>query len=290
MHELGAVALQIDGALTRVIEDVGRARSILSDAMARLFGTFSSLRDQLAEERNLFEVTLQQVNGKGSDAGLVGVLRDVLSRFVADIVGISASSVKIMMEVDALRGHADNVGARGKQIENIASTTRMLSLNARIEAQRLGSAGAVFRVVADEIKALALQSAQLSKAISDALAVQSVSLSNASTAVSKLAASDLDHAVASHKHLEVTIARLAEMSSTSLQILSRIQREADTAIQALQFEDMLTQLLNSIADKLRLVQLACRTGSAEQLAELDVKIHRDSVTQRSLGVGTVELF
>jgi len=290
MHEQGAVAHQIDMALTRVVEDLGRARSILSDAMSRLFGTFTRLRDQLADQRNLFEITLQQVNGTGNDAGLVGVLRDVLSRFIEEIVGISASSVKIMMEVEALRGHADNVGMRGKQIEQIASTTRMLSLNARIEAQRLGSAGAVFRVVADEIKALAVQSASLSKAISDALAVQSASLSNASAAVSKLAASDLDHAVESHRHLDLTIGKLAEMSSTSLAILSRIQTEADTAIHALQFEDMLTQLLVSISDKVRLVQQAFRTGSVGELAEFEVKIARDSVTQHSLGVGSVELF
>lgn len=290
MNELGAIAPRIDAALARVIEDLGRARSILSDAMQRLFGTFTSLRDQLAQERALYETTLAQVNGSGADAGLVGVLRDVLARFVQDIVQVSTSSVRIMMEVDALRGHAENVAGRGKQIEAIASATRMLSLNARIEAQRLGSAGAVFRVVADEIKALARQSGDLSKAISDALSVQSASLAKASDAVSKLAASDLDHAVASHKHLDAVIARLAEMSRTSLEILARIQGEADAAIQALQFEDMLTQLLQSIADKLFAVQTACRTGSAEHLGELEVKLHRDPVTQHSLGVGSVELF
>jgi hypothetical protein len=86
------------------------------------------------------------------------------------------------------------------------------------------------------------------------------------------------------------IGRLATMSANSLAILTRIQGEADTAIQALQFEDMLTQLLGSISDKLAAVQTACRTGSAELLGELEVKIHRDAVTQHSLGVGTVELF
>jgi methyl-accepting chemotaxis protein len=290
MNELGLLAPRIDAALTRVIDDLGRARAILADAMHRLFTTFTRLRDQLADERTLYERTLAQVNGAGNDAGLVGVLRDVLARFVQDIVQVSTSSVRIMMEVDALRGHADTVAGRGKQIEAIASATKMLSLNARIEAQRLGSAGAVFRVVADEIKALARQSAELSKAISEALSVQSVALAKASEAVSKLAASDLDHAVASHKHLDAVIARLAEMSKTSLEILARIQIEADGAIQALQFEDMLTQLLASIADKLHAVQTACRTGSSEHLGELEVKIHRDSVTQHSLGVGSVELF
>jgi methyl-accepting chemotaxis protein len=289
MNEQGALAAWIDTALVRVLADLTRARAILTDAMARLFATFSTLRDQLADERRLYEITLQQVNGGGCEVGLVGVLREVLAKFVEDMVQISASSVRIMMEVEVLRGHTQVVAARGKQIEQIASTTRMLSLNARIEAQRIGSAGAVFRVVADEIKGLANQSGELSKTIRDALASQSISLGKASAAVAKLASGDLDHAVASHRHLDVTIAKLAEMSATSLEILARIQAEADSAIQALQFEDMLTQLLQSITDKLELVQTACRTGQLD-VAELDARIHRDAVTQHSLGAGGVELF
>jgi methyl-accepting chemotaxis protein len=290
MDEPGALTAWIDAALARVIADLERARSILSDAMLRLLKTFSQLRAQLAEERALYEITLHEVNGTSADGGLVGVLRDVLARFVTDMVRISATSVRIMLEVESLRGHASNVSARGLQIENIAGTTRMLSLNARIEAQRIGSSGAVFRVVADEIKALAQQSGALSKAIRDALSAQSAALGRTGSEVSMLVAYDLDHAVASHKTLDATIAKLAAMSTSSLAILDRIQAEADAAIQALQFEDMLTQLLQSITDKLETVRTACRTGSSERLTELDVRVQRDTVTQASLAAGSVELF
>jgi methyl-accepting chemotaxis protein len=290
MTELGAMASWIDAALDKVQADLARARAILADAMARLFSTFSTLRTQLAEETALFERALQEVNGTAGDTGLVGMLRDVLSRFVDDMVRIGASSVKIMMEVESLRGHTQQVAASGLKIEQIASTTRMLSLNARIEAQRIGSAGAVFRVVADEIKGLAYQTGELSKAIRDALATQSQSLTNTSTAVAKLAASDLDHAVSSHKQLDETIAKLGHMSAGSLQILSRIQFEADAAIQALQFEDMLTQLLHAISGKLDLVRTACTTGDPSALAELDARVRRDIVTQQTLSTGSVELF
>ena len=282
-----ALAAWVDTALSRVIADLTRARSLLSDAMSRLFTTFTRLRDQLALEHSLYETTLAQVNGTTHNIGLVGALREVLSRFVDDMVRISTSSVKIMMEVESLRGHTQTVALRGQQIEKIASTTRMLSLNARIEAQRIGQAGAVFRVVADEIKNLANESSSLSKAIRDALGVQSASLAQTSTAVSKLAAQDLDYAVSSHRQLDDTIAKLAEMSASSLSILARIQTEADAAIQALQFEDMLTQLLQSITDKLEVVRAGCRTG---KLTDLDTRVNRDAVTQHALDVGSVELF
>ncbi|MGH2897702.1 MAG: methyl-accepting chemotaxis protein, partial [Solirubrobacteraceae bacterium] len=152
MTEVGALASWLDSALAKVIADVARARSLVGEAMARLAAAFGKLREQLAAERALYEATLHEVNGNAGGSGLVGALRDVLARFVDDMVRISAASVKIMIEVESLRGHTSKVAVRGQQIENIASTTRMLSLNARIEAQRIGSAGAVFRVVADEIK------------------------------------------------------------------------------------------------------------------------------------------
>jgi len=290
MDEPVALTAWIDSALAKIISDLGRARSLLADAMSRLQSTFTRLRDQLVQERALYEVTLREVNGTNTAVGLVGMLREVLTRCVDDMVRIGASSVKIMMEVESLRGHTSKVAQRGQQIEKIASTTRMLSLNARIEAQRIGSAGAVFRVVADEIKALANESGELSRAIRDALAVQSASLGQTSTAVSKLAASDLDHAVASYQQLGETVTKLGEMSSRSLALFARIQLETDAAIQALQFEDMLTQLLQSVSDKLELVRVACKGGSTDKLAELDARVQRDAVSQHSLGVGSVELF
>lgn len=290
MTELGDLAPWIDTALAKVISDVGRSRSLLADAMAKLMQTFTGLRDQLMVQRGLLERTLAEVNGSGGEVGLVGVLRDVLSRFVDDMVRIGASSVKIMVEVESLRRHTYQVAASGLKIEQIAGTTRMLSLNARIEAQRIGSVGAVFRVVADEIKALAQQSGELSKVIRDALEVQSNSLGKTSTAVAELAAFDLDHAVASHRHLDETIVKLARMSASSLSILHQIQTEADAAIQALQFEDMLTQLLTAVMDKLEIVRAACKSGMPGDLAELDRKVNRDAVTQRSITSGSVELF
>ena len=265
------MASWLDTALARVIADLGRARSLVSGAMSRLLDAFARLREQLAEERALYEAALLEVNGTAGGSGLVGALRDVLARFVEDMVRISASSVKLMIEVESLRGHTSKVAARGQQIENIASTTRMLSLNARIEAQRNGSSGAVFRVVADEIKALARESGELSKTIRDALAVQSASLAKTSVEVSQLASYYLDHVVSSHKNLDSTIAKLTAMSAASLEILARIQVEVDAALQALQFEDALSQLLQSITEKLEAVRTACRSGDVAQLADLEAR-------------------
>lgn len=290
MADLGPLGVSIDAALSTAIADLGRARTLLADAMSRLTQTFTRLRQQLAAEHAMFEQTLAHVNGSGDDPGLVGVLRNVLSRFVDDMVRIGASSVKIMVELEALRKHSQQVASNGRKIEQIAGTTRMLSLNARIEADRVGNVGAVFRVVANEIKALASEAGSLSKAIRDALSTQSKSLATTSAAVSQLSASDLNQAVATHQILDETIAKLAAMSNESLDLLARIQLEADAAIQALQFEDMMSQLLQSVVARLETVRAALRTGSTTAVAELDKQLRHDTVSQQSMQAGTVELF
>ncbi len=259
--------------------------------MKQLFETFERLRDHLAEERAHYEQAIFAITGTAAKQGLVGVLRDVLGRFVEDIVRLSQSSVRILMEIDALRGHAETVATRGHRIEKIAATTRVISLNARIEAHRVGEHGKVFGVVADEIKALAHETSELSKAIRSAIASQAASLDVASKAASELAATDLDVVLASHKQLESTIARLSDVSTTSTAALERIQEDVDRAIQALQFEDMLDQLLAAIGRKVSTVRSVCGgLPEGQTIQSALAEVERDAVTQQSVSAGAVELF
>lgn len=293
MQDAAALAAWMERSLEKVVGDVGRARSLVRDAMSKLFDSFGHLRDHLAEERVLYEDAIHAISGNGADQGLVSIVREVLTRFVGDLQRLSESSSRILGEVEALRGHADEVATRGHRIEKIAHTTRVISLNARIEAQRVGSAGAVFRVVADEIKALAGESGDLSKAIRHAIEQQARSLSETRKAADQLATADLGVIVDSHAQLDGMIAQLARVSRTSTEALVRIQADVDAAIQALQFEDMLTQLLAAVSDKLESIRGACSTVARGKTLDLDGVervVRRDAVTQSAVEAGGVELF
>ena len=79
--------------------------------------------------------------------------------------GIAESAKEVSVLVQALETSSKEIGDIIGMISNISDQTNLLALNASIEAARAGEAGRGFNVVASEIKKLADESKNASKAI-----------------------------------------------------------------------------------------------------------------------------
>jgi methyl-accepting chemotaxis protein len=115
-------------------------------------------------------------------------------------------------------------------MQNIASQTNLLSMNAAIEAAHAGEAGKGFAVVADEIRKLAENSGEQSKTISTVLkkikdAIDKITLST-DTVLKKFEAIDSEVRVVSDQVENIRNA-MEEQSTGSQQILEAIEQLND---------------------------------------------------------------
>lgn len=121
-------------------------------------------------------------------------------------VGVSAARVKEMGQ------RSDQIGAIVETIDDIASQTNLLALNAAIEAARAGEHGKGFAVVADEVRKLAEKSAAATKEIAGLIKSIQQTVSEAVTAMNESAA-----------EVETGVSRANESGQALASILSAVE-------------------------------------------------------------------
>jgi methyl-accepting chemotaxis protein len=187
-------------------ESVSQSSSAIEEMLANIQSVTHTLINNEANVKNL------------SEAAEIG--RAGLQQVSADIREIARES-EGLLEINGV-------------IENIASQTNLLSMNAAIEAAHAGEAGKGFAVVADEIRKLAESSSAQSKTISAVLKkiTGSIGLITKSTDAVLKKFEAIDTGVKTVFTQEENIRRaMEEQSAGSQQILEAVSRLTDISTQ-----------------------------------------------------------
>lgn len=299
--------------------EAGRVQSLLSDAIHTLVVSFTELHKLLQNQQSIASDLTQnyrndRTDGAGTFQDFVTQTSDTLSLFVEATIATSHSSVMLVERMDEIRCKVDAILGIIEEINGIAGQTNLLALNAAIEAARAGEAGRGFAVVADEVRALSNRSSGFADNIRSLVSDVHGAVIGAEEALRQLAERDMSFALHSKQQIEEMMTSLQATNSQIMGVVDQmgdisaeVGTKVNTAVRALQFQDMSDQLLNhlqkrlsnwqQISDAAALAVSARANGDWKQLQEALQQCNQRlmlldhvPVKQNNVSSGEVELF
>ncbi|MGL4398018.1 MAG: methyl-accepting chemotaxis protein [Hyphomicrobium sp.] len=177
--------------IERIAKALGQQTTEMRGAATTLSGAAASATDKAG-------TAAEASSNAASNAHTVAAAAEELSASIREIStqahrasATVSEAAKIARDTDSdvksLADTAQKVGAMVEMINQIASQTNLLALNATIEAARAGDAGRGFSVVAQEVKALAEQTAKATREISELVSGVQVSTDTAVNSLQSIA-------------------------------------------------------------------------------------------------------
>ncbi|WP_165899697.1 methyl-accepting chemotaxis protein [Sphingomonas sp. PP-CE-1G-424] len=164
------------------------------------------------------------------------------TRLSADLSAQAADcAVRLAKDMTDVQDEARAIGAIVGLITGIAARTKLLALNASMEAARVGEAGKGFAVVADAVKSLAAQTAEATGAIADQIAGVQRGTGAAYTGLLHIRAmvqdmaggiEDLASSIGEQAQSGQVISRNVDGTATDLDLIGRLVADVSVATQS----------------------------------------------------------
>ncbi len=282
-------------------------QTLVRDAIVSAQEAFYALAERVRRQRTLIGEVVARSNQTTSDAvsieDFIDEIRPLFDALTNEISRSGAEAVSGVAKMDEMSTALERVFRQLAQVEDIAMQTNMLAINATIEAARAGKQGLGFGVVAKEVRSLSQSSRALNERIVDEVNTTRRLIADLGTTVRRMSDTGAETSATARLGTDTALARLAALDarmSTALVELTAVAEETDayaaTAVRALQFEDMVTQLLACSLKRLDRLESVARVldlapaEAAEKIGATYAEDVRSPVTQTSIATGDVELF
>lgn len=279
-----------------------QVRGVLADAVGKISGSCETLRAQSEAQRLMMESLMSTMSRQSSTAGgprhmsVQAFAREtgaVLQRFTEMFVAVSEESERTVKRIDEMATQLDAIFRLVGQVNEISEATFVLAVNASIQAANAkGAHGQSFGVIASNVRDLSRKTQQFNAEIGDQIEKARVTVNDARRSMCELATRDLNVAAESQQRVDEMLEEVTAFEAFTQETLGRangaavqIATAASQAITALQFEDIVEQILGNVQQ--RIDRLA---GLASERPDGAPSVLRDPVQQASVAAGDVELF
>jgi len=168
----------------------------------------------------------------------------------AGMIEQNQTKMKLMMDaMNEIHTTSQKVVGIIQTIEDIASQTNLLSLNASIEAARAGEAGRGFAVVADEIGKLALESSKAANTTKELIEI-SINEINKGSTIATDAMDSLKESVTAVNHVNGMIQETAEDAAVQAENMKQLQAGIEDMAHGIQDNSAASQETSATSEEL----------------------------------------
>ena len=303
------------------VAELERVKRLLKEAIDQLVSSFSEMNGHIQAQRNLaLSIISGMTDERRSQEGIcfsdfVMDTSRTMSSFVDNTLKSSKIAMGLVETMDIIDVEVNAIIEILSEIESISKQTNLLALNAAIEAARAGEAGRGFAVVADEVRALSQRTNTFSQQIRAHMDRVHDSMTTAHAAIYDVASMDMNFALESKQRVQDTMQRIGLINQDMARAAQGINGHADevstgvnTAVTALQFQDMTHQLIEHVQHRVEtgslLAEDMARAFRARDNAAEGVRQARNAlrtreqagqnrpppVMQENMNAGDIELF
>lgn len=165
-----------------------------------------------------------------------------MDQTVASIQGLRSTVGETAKKMKQMGESAQKISQVVSLIDEISLKTSLLAINASVEANRAGELGQGFTAVAEQVEALAEQSASAAKEIAEIVA----SIQNETQDAIETMEQGTTEVVESTRSVEETKARLAEVVNRSEEINNLMQSISNSTISQAETSEAVSQLMEQV--------------------------------------------